>query len=49
MNPEEGEAEFKEFELKRAYLGYSYSMDENFSTKITFDVGSNDEVLILHF
>ena len=42
MNPEEGETEFKEFELKRAYLGYSYSMDENFSTKITFDVGSND-------
>ena len=30
-----------EFELKRAYLGYSYKIDDNFSTKITFDVGSN--------
>ncbi len=30
-----------EFELKRAYLGYSYKIDNNFSTKITFDVGNN--------
>ena len=30
-----------EFELKRAYLGYSYKMNETFSTKITLDVGSN--------
>ena len=30
-----------EFELKRAYLGYSYKIDDNFSTKITFDVGNN--------
>lgn len=29
------------FELKRAYLGYSYKIDDNFSTKITFDVGNN--------
>tara|TARA_B100001758_G_scaffold247951_1_gene268964 strand:+ start:218 stop:1174 length:957 start_codon:yes stop_codon:yes gene_type:complete len=41
MSAEEGEQEFKEFELKRAYLGYSYNIDEKFSTKITFDVGSN--------
>jgi len=31
-----------EFELKRAYLGYSYKIDDNFSTKITFDVGNNE-------
>lgn len=30
-----------EFELKRAYLGYSYKIDDNFSTKITLDVGNN--------
>ncbi len=30
-----------EFELKRAYLGYSYKVNDNFSTKITFDVGNN--------
>jgi len=30
-----------EFELKRSYLGYSYKIDDNFSTKITFDVGNN--------
>ena len=41
MSAEEGENAFKEFELKRAYLGYSYKIDENFSTKIIFDVGSN--------
>ena len=41
ISTEEGEQEFKEFELKRAYLGYSYNIDEKFSTKITFDVGSN--------
>jgi predicted porin len=37
-----GESAFKEFELKRSYLGYSYKFDEQFSTKITFDVGGND-------
>ena len=41
ISTEEGEQAFKEFELKRAYLGYSYNIDEKFSTKITFDVGSN--------
>ena len=30
-----------EFELKRAYLGYSYKVNDNFLTKITFDVGNN--------
>ena len=42
MSAEEDENAFKEFELKRAYLGYSYKIDENFSTKITFDVGNNE-------
>ena len=42
MSAEEGENAFKEFELKRSYLGYSYKFDDNFSAKITFDVGSND-------
>ena len=41
ISAEENENAFKEFELKRAYLGYSYTIDERFSTKITFDVGSN--------
>ena len=41
ISTEEGEQAFKEFELKRAYLGYSFNIDEKFSTKITFDVGSN--------
>jgi len=43
MSAEEDENAFKEFELKRAYLGYSYKIDDKFSTKITFDVGNNNE------
>ena len=42
MSADENENAFKEFELKRAYLGYSYKIDEKFSTKITFDVGNNE-------
>ena len=42
MSADEDENAFKEFELKRAYLGYSYKIDEDFSTKITFDVGNNE-------
>jgi len=41
MSAEEGENAFKEFEIKRSYLGYSSKIDDRFSTKITFDVGSN--------
>lgn len=41
MSTEDGEDAFKEFEIKRSYLGYSYKIDDRFSTKITFDVGSN--------
>ncbi len=41
MSTEDGEDAFKEFEIKRSYLGYSYRIDDRFSTKITFDVGSN--------
>jgi len=53
MNAQEGDAFGKvftnfnhdndknEFELKRAYLGYSYKVNDNFLTKITFDVGNN--------
>ena len=29
------------FEIKRAYLGYKYNLSDDFSTKITFDVGKN--------
>lgn len=43
MSSEEKEVAFKEFEIKRSYLGYSYQIDDNFSTKITFDVGNNNE------
>ncbi len=42
MSAEEGKEAFSEFEVKRAYLGYSYNFNEKFSTKITFDVGSNN-------
>jgi len=42
LSTEEGEGAFKEFELKRSYLGYSYKIDESFSAKVTFDVGGND-------
>ena len=38
----EGETAFKEFEIKRAYLGYQYNFDTKLSAKITFDVGADD-------
>ena len=38
----EGETAFKEFEIKRAYLGYKYNFDDKLSAKITFDVGADD-------
>lgn len=41
MSAAEGENAFKEFEVKRAYLGYSHKIDNHFSTKIIFDVGNN--------
>ena len=41
MSAEEGEEPFKEFEIKRSYLGYSYTIDDEFSTKIIFDIDSN--------
>ena len=31
----------KAFEIKRAYLGYNYKIDDKLSTKITFDIGKN--------
>jgi len=40
ISAKENENVFKEFEIKRSYLGYSYQIDDKFSTKITFDVGS---------
>lgn len=42
LSAEEGTQAFKEFEIKRAYLGYSHQMSDEFSAKVTFDVGSND-------
>jgi hypothetical protein len=38
----EGGNEFKAFEVSRAYLGYGHKIDDNFSAKVTFDVGNND-------
>ena len=38
----EGKTPFKEFEIKRAYLGYQYNFDDKLSAKITFDVGADD-------
>ena len=31
---------FKAFEVNRAYLGYSYALSDEFTTKITFDIGN---------
>jgi hypothetical protein len=42
MSSEDDADAFKAFEIKRSYLGYSYKIDEQFSTKITFDVGNNE-------
>ena len=36
MSAEDGEEAYKEFEVKRAYLGYSYKFNDEFSTKVTF-------------
>ena len=41
MSAEEGEEAYKEFEVKRAYLGYSYKFNDEFSTKVIFDIGKN--------
>ncbi len=41
MSAEEGAQAFKEFEIKRAYLGYSQAIDEKFAAKVIFDIGSN--------
>ena len=32
---------YKAFEVKRAYLGYGYQFADDFSAKITFDIGKN--------
>jgi len=32
---------YKAFEIKRAYLGYGYSLSDAFSTQVTFDIGKN--------
>ncbi|MEE2699876.1 MAG: hypothetical protein VYD71_00740 [Bacteroidota bacterium] len=42
LSAEEGAQAFKEFEIKRAYLGYSHQMSDVFSAKVTFDVGTNE-------
>ena len=42
LSTEDSENAFKEFEIKRAYLGYSHEINENFSTNITYDIGSNN-------
>ncbi len=41
MSSEDNVDAFKAFEIKRSYLGYSYKIDDKFSTKIIFDVGNN--------
>ena len=33
---------YQAFEVKRAYLGYGYDLADNFSVKVTFDVGKNN-------
>ena len=37
----DAENAYKEFEVKRAYLGYGYKLADGFSAKVTFDVGKN--------
>jgi hypothetical protein len=34
----------KAFEVRRAYLGYNYSLDNHFSTEIKLDIGSPDDI-----
>lgn len=41
LSTEEAADGYKEFEVNRAYLGYGHSFNDNFSAKVTFDVGSN--------
>ena len=41
-NLSDDENNYKAFEVNRAYLGYKYALSDEFSTKITFDVGKND-------
>ena len=41
MSVTDNENAFKAFEIKRSYFGYSYNIDDRFSTKIIFDVGNN--------
>ena len=41
-NLSDDENNHKAFEVNRAYLGYKYALSDEFSTKITFDVGKND-------
>lgn len=36
------------FELKRAYLGYSYNISENLSAKVLFDAGKSDVAIDLN-
>ena len=38
----EDETQTSEFELKRAYLGYTYTFSKDISVKVNVDVGSND-------
>ena len=40
-NLSEEDNNFKAFEVNRAYLGYAYEFSDEFSTKITFDMGNN--------
>ena len=35
------------FELSRVYLGYKYSFNENFSAKITYDIGKMKQVVLI--
>ena len=35
------EEDYAEFEIKRTYLGYSYRFTDDFSAKVTLDVGKN--------
>lgn len=42
LSAEEGESALKAFEVKKAYLGYSHQIADDFTATVTFDVGKND-------
>jgi hypothetical protein len=41
----EGEKDFSAFEIKRAYLGYTYNLSPQFSARLLLDIGDDDSFI----